>query len=304
MSSPSRYAPPVDLSRYAWASIGAAAATIALKGWAAAMTGSVSLLSDALESAVNLGAAVMALAMLKISIRPPDAGHRFGHSKAEYFSSGAEGLMVLVAAVLIVREAIGRLVHPRMPEQLGAGLAISAVSAVINGLVGLLLIRRGERMRSAALAADGRHLMTDVVTSAAVLVGVGLVALTGRPRLDPVVAIIAGANIVRIGVGLVKGSVDGLMDAALPPELETRLEGVLEAHRTDEIAFHAVRTRESGNRRFMEFHLLVPDEWSVKAGHDLAEDLVDELRAIEPDLRVSVHVEPLHDARSYEDIDI
>lgn len=299
-----RYSPPVDLSRYAWLSIAAAVATIVLKGGAAALTGSVSLLSDALESVVNLVAAVLALVMLKISIRPPDDNHRFGHSKAEYFSAAVEGAMVLVAAILIIWEAVGRLVHPRMPEQLGIGLAISAVAALVNGAVGLLLIRRGAQMRSATLSADGRHLMTDVVTSVAVLAGVGLVALTGRPLLDPIVAIVAGANIVRIGIGLVRSSVDGLMDIALPAELEARLMGVLETHRGEEVDFHAVRTRESGNRRFMEFHLLVPDEWSVKAGHDLAEDIVDELREIEPDLRVTVHTEPLHDARSYEDIEI
>lgn len=304
MTNAPRYSPPVDLSRYAWLSIAAAVTTILLKGAAAALTGSVSLLSDALESFVNLAAAVMALVMLKISIRPPDANHPFGHSKAEYFSAAVEGVMVLIAAAVIVWQAIERLIRPQMPEQLGIGLAVSAVAAVINAAVGLLLIRRGDRLRSATLSADGRHLMTDVITSVAVLVGVGLVALTGWAHLDPIVAIIAGANIVRIGVGLVKSSVDGLMDIALPPELEARLEGVLDTRRTRDISFHAVRTRESGNRRFMEFHLLVPDEWSVKTSHDLAEDIVDELRGIEPDLRVTVHVEPLHDARSYEDIEI
>lgn len=304
MSTEPRYAPPVDLSRYAWLSIAAALTTIILKGGAAALTGSVSLLSDALESFVNLVAAVMALVMLKISIRPPDENHRFGHSKAEYFSAGTEGIMVLVAAVLIAWEAVGRLIHPRMPERLGVGLAISVVAALINGAVGAILIRQGSRMRSATLAADGRHLMTDVVTSVAVLVGVGLVAVTGEPRLDPVVAIIAAVNIVRIGIGLVRSSVNGLMDIALPDELEHRLAEVLESHRSDTVDFHALRTRESGNRRFMEFHLLVPDEWSVKAGHDLAEDIVDELRAVEPDLRVTVHIEPLRDARSYEDVEI
>ncbi|SPF68837.1 Dimerisation domain of Zinc Transporter [Propionibacterium ruminifibrarum] len=304
MTNAPRYSPPVDLSRYAWLSIAAALTTILLKGGAAALTGSVSLLSDALESLVNLAAAVMALAMLKISIRPPDANHPFGHSKAEYFSAAVEGVMVLIAAAVIVWQAIERLIRPQMPEQLGIGLIISGVSAVINAAVGLLLIRRGDRLRSATLSADGRHLMTDVITSVAVLVGVGLVALTGWARLDPIVAIIAGVNIVRIGVGLVKSSVDGLMDIALPPELEARLTEVLEGRRTRDISFHAVRTRESGNRRFMEFHLLVPDEWSVKTSHDLAEDIVDELRGVEPDLRVTVHVEPLHDARSYEDIEI
>ena len=273
MTNAPRYSPPADLSRYAWLSIGAALATIVLKSMAAAMTGSVSLLSDALESFVNLIAAVMALAMLKISVRPPDANHPFGHSKAEYFSAAVEGVMVLIAAIAIMWKAIERLIHPQMPEQLGAGLAICAVSAVINGAVGLLLIRRGDRLRSATLSADGRHLMTDVITSVAVLVGVGLVALTGWARLDPIVAVIAGVNILRIGVGLVKSSVDGLMDIALPPELEERLEAVLEARCTSQISFHAVRTRESGNRRFMEFHLLVPDEWSVKTSHDLAEDI-------------------------------
>ena len=300
-----RYGAPVDLSRFAWLSIGAALVTIILKAAAAWLTGSVGLLSDALESVVNLAAAIFALVALKVSIKPPDANHPFGHSKAEYFSAAFEGILIFVAAVIIIYTAIERILNPRMPEQLGTGLLISVIAAVINGVVGWGLIRAGDKRRSATLSADGRHLMTDVVTSVAVLVGVGLVAITHIQVLDPVVALAAGANILWTGWRLIRSSSEGLMDIALPAEDEAKIEAVLDRFRASgQIDFHAVRTRESGNRRFMEMHVLVPDEWSVKRAHDLAEDVIDELVAVLPDLRVSAHLEPKGDPRSYEDIDI
>lgn len=300
-----RYAAPVDLSKFAWLSIAAAVVTIVLKSGAAWLTGSVGLLSDALESVVNLVAAIFALVALKVSIKPPDSNHPFGHSKAEYFSAAFEGIMIFVAAVVIIYSAVERILNPRMPEQLGVGLLISVVASLINGGVGFLLIRAGKQRRSATLSADGRHLMTDVVTSVAVIIGVGLVALTNLQVLDPIVAILAGINILWTGWRLIRSSSEGLMDIALPPEDEAKIEGVLDRFRADgEIDFHAVRTRESGNRRFMEMHVLVPDEWSVKRAHDLAEDVIDELVKVEPDLRVSAHLEPKSDPRSYEDIDI
>lgn len=304
MSSSQRYSQPLDLSKYAWLSIGAAVATISLKAGAAWLTGSVGLLSDALESVVNLVAAIVALITLKVAILPPDDNHNFGHSKAEYFSAAIEGMMIFVAAAVIIYTGIERLIHPRMPEQLGIGLLISVLASVINAVVGLILIKRGDAVRSATLSADGRHLMTDVVTSIAVLLGVGLVALTHWQPLDPIVAILAGLNILRTGYGLIKSSVAGLMDIAIPADVEQRINKVLDDYRTREgIDFHAVRTRESGARRFMEMHVLVPGSWSVKRGHDLTEDLIDALLKVEPDLRVSAHLEPREDPRSYDDID-
>ena len=303
MASP-RYAEPVDLSGYAWLSIGAAVLTILLKGGAAVLTGSVGLLSDALESVVNLVAAIVALAVLKVSIRPPDHNHDFGHSKAEYFSAAVEGIMIFVAAAVIIGTGVERIVNPRSPEQLGLGLLISVIASLVNGAVGLILIRRGDATRSATLSADGRHLLTDVVTSAAVLVGVGLVAVTGIEVLDPIVAILAGLNILWTGYRLVRHSVAGLTDVAIPEEDVARIDAVLDRYRArGDIDFHAVRTRESGIRRFMVMHVLVPDDWSVKRAHDLVEDVIDDLVAVEPELRVSAHIEPRDDPRSYEDID-
>ena len=301
MSSP-RYAPPKDLSAYAWLSIAAALGTIALKSGAAWMTGSVGLLSDAAESLVNLVAAVVALIVLRISIRPADEDHQFGHSKAEYFSAVVEGAMIFVAAVFIIFSAIERLITPTMPEQLGAGLAISVVASLINGGVAWVLYRKGTVENSATLVADAKHLATDVLTSAAVLIGVGLVAITGQPMLDAVVALGAGLNIMWTGFRLVRESVAGLMDIA--PSAEARIKAVLDRHRrTGVIDFHAVRVREAGNRRFAELHVLVPGTWGVKQGHDFTERLIDDLVAEDPSLRVSAHLEPIEDPKSYADVD-
>lgn len=303
MSSP-RYAPPKDLSAYAWLSIAAALGTIALKSGAAWMTGSVGLLSDAAESLVNLVAAVVALIVLRISIRPADEDHQFGHSKAEYFSAVVEGAMIFVAAVFIIFSAIERLITPTMPEQLGAGLAISVVASLINGGVAWVLYRKGTVENSATLVADAKHLATDVLTSAAVLIGVGLVAITGQPMLDAVVALGAGLNIMWTGFRLVRESVAGLMDIAPSAEALARIKAVLDRHRrTGVINFHAVRVREAGNRRFAELHVLVPGTWSVKQGHDFTERLIDDLVAEDPSLRVSAHLEPIEDPKSYADVD-
>jgi len=275
-----RYAPPKDLSAYAWLSIGAAVTTIALKAFAAWITGSVGLLSDAAESVVNLVAAVVALIVLKISIKPADDDHQFGHSKAEYFSAIVEGVMIFVAAAVIIISAIGRLIEPVMPEQLGT------------------------RERSATLVADAKHLATDVVTSAAVLVGVGLVAVFDSPVLDAIVALGAGMNIMWTGFKLVSESVAGLMDVAPSQEAQARIEAVLARYRLDgRIGFHAVRVREAGNRRFADMHVLVPGAWSVKEGHDFTERVIDELVAVDPNLRVSAHLEPIEDPKSYEDVE-
>lgn len=300
----SRYAPPKDLSAYAWLSIGAALTTIALKGWAAWMTGSVGLLSDAAESAVNLVAAVIALIVLKISIRPADEDHQFGHSKAEYFSAIVEGTMIFVAAAFIIFSAIERLIAPVMPERLGLGLAVSVVASVVNGAVAGVLHRKGRREKSATLVADAKHLATDVVTSAAVLVGVGLVAVFHSPVLDAVVALGAGLNIMWTGFTLIRDSVAGLMDIAPSAEALVAITEVLDRHRrAGVIDFHAVRVREAGNRRFADVHMLVPGTWSVKQGHDFTERMIDELVEADPSLRVSAHLEPIEDPKSYDDVD-
>jgi len=300
----SRYAPPKDLSSYAWLSIGAALGTIALKGAAAWVTGSVGLLSDAAESMVNLVAAVVALIVLKIAVKPADADHQFGHSKAEYFSAVVEGVMIFVAAAFIIISAIGRPTDPHMPEQLGLGLAVSVLASLLNGAVAWMLYRAGRRERSVTLVADAKHLATDVVTSAAVLVGVALVAVFDSAVLDAVVALGAGLNIMWTGFTLIRDSVGGLMDIAPPPEGLQTVERVLARHRrAGMIDFHAVRVREAGNRRFMELHVLVPAAWSVKKGHDFTEQVIDELVDADASLRISAHLEPIEDPKSYEDLE-
>ncbi|WIY83108.1 cation diffusion facilitator family transporter [Propionimicrobium sp. PCR01-08-3] len=299
-----RYAPPVDLSKFAIVSIAAALVTIVLKSGAAWLTGSVGLLSDAAESLVNLVAAVVAFIALKVSIKPADDNHPYGHSKAEYFSAVVEGTMIFVAAAFIIVSAVERFINPRELEQLGLGLAISVLAAVVNGAVGLLLLRKGRGSGSATLVADGKHLLTDVVTSAAVLIGVGLVALTHQPRLDPIVALLAGVNILWTGIGLIRDSVNGLMDITLPDETNEKLEAVLDRfRRPGAIEFHAFRTRRAGNRQFMDVHVLVPGTWSVYRGHDFTEDLIDAIVEVVPDIRVSAHLEPIEDPRSYADED-
>nr|WP_306814211.1 cation diffusion facilitator family transporter [Actinomyces bowdenii] len=284
-------------------SIAAALGTIALKGLAAWLTGSVGLLSDAAESLVNLVAAVVALIVLKISIRPADADHQFGHSKAEYFSAVIEGVMIFVAAAFIIISSIERLLNPVMPEQLGVGLVISVAASLLNGAVAWVLYRKGRQERSLTLIADAKHLATDIVTSTAVLVGVGLVAVFDSPILDAIVALGAGLNIMWTGFKLIRESVAGLMDAAPSAEALRTVEEVLERRRhPGVIDFHAVRLREAGARRFMDLHVLVPAAWSVKQGHDFTEEIIDELVAADASLRISAHLEPIEDPRSYDDV--
>ena len=294
----------VDLTKFAWLSIAAALVTIGLKTAAWLITGSVGLLSDAAESVVNLVAAVVALFALRVAARPADKNHHFGHSKAEYFSSAIEGVMIFVAAVVIVAFAVERLIFPRPLEEIGVGLLITVGASVINGAVALVLLGAGAKYNSITLRADGHHLMTDVITSAGVVVGIGLVWITGWNWLDPVVALLVGLNILWTGWRLVSESASGLMDESLPKEQNARLRGILAEHETEEIKFHAFRTRISGARAFMEFHMLVPGAWSVQRGHDAMEDLIDLIQEEFAELRVIGHLEPIEDPRSYEDIHI
>lgn len=296
--------PPDDLSRFAWLSIAAAAVTILLKTLAWRITGSVGLLSDAAESLVNLVAAIIALVALKVSIRPPDKNHPFGHSKAEYFSAGAEGMMIFIAAAVIMYTAVQRFIHPRPIEDVGIGLLVSVLASVVNGLVAWVLLKNGRQRRSMTLIADGKHMLTDVWTSVGVLVGVGLVWLTGWQRLDPIVAFAVGVNILVTGAKLVGQSGTALLDVSLPKEDNEAIRDFLDAHSNDHVKFHAVRTREAGYRRFLEFHMLVPGSWTVKQGHDAMEDLIDEILDEWPEMRVSGHLEPIEDPRSYEDMDV
>ena len=293
-----------DLSRYGWLAVATALATIALKAGAWLVTGSVGLLADAAESIVNLVAAVVALIALKIAMKPADANHNFGHTKAEYFSAAVEGVMIFIAAISIGIFAVQRLLVPQPLEAVGVGLAISVVASVLNGAVALLLIRAGRRHHSIALKADGKHLMTDVWTSAGVLAGIVLVWLTGWDWLDPVIAIAVGVNILFAGYALVQESTAGLMDVSLPEEDNERLRAILSSRAGAAVGFHLMRTRVSGTRQFMEFHLLVPDEWSVKQGHDFLEDLSDEIVSEFPRMTVTGHIEPINDARSYSHADL
>ena len=288
---------------FAWLSVATAVVTIALKVGAWWVTGSVGLLSDAAESVVNLVAAVIALIAITVAERPADDDHQYGHSKAEYFSAGAEGAMILVAAAFIVYTAVERIVNPRPLESLGLGLLISVVAAVINAVVGLVLVRAGARHRSRTLEADGKHLLTDVVTSIGVVVGVALVWLTGWEVLDPVVAILVGLNILYVGYRLVHVSGMGLMDATLPDEDNRAIEEVLARHRVPgEVDFHELRTRESGRWRFVEFHALVPGEWTVDRGHDLVELVEQEIHDALPYSHITTHLEPIEDERAYNDV--
>jgi cation diffusion facilitator family transporter len=290
-----------SISRYAWLSIAAALITITLKSGAYVLTGSVGLLSDALESGVNLVAAVLMLWMVTVAARPPDEDHAYGHTKAEYFAGGVEGGLIVFAAVLIAWTAVERLLAPQPLEQLGLGLAISVAASLVNLGVALVLMRAAKQHRSIALEADAHHLLTDVWTSGGVLVGIGLVALTGWQRLDPVVALLVALNIVWTGYKLVRRSLLGLLDTSLAePEL-AKLHAVLARHTADTIQFHAVRTRQAGSVHFISMHVLVPGEWSVRRGHDLLEVIEQELREAIPGATVETHLEPLEDPASFED---
>jgi len=294
-----------SLQRYAWLSIAAAIATISLKAGAYYLTGSVGLLSDALESVVNLVAAVTALAMLAVAERPPDDDHPFGHTKAEYFASAVEGALILVAAFGIAATAIERLFHPLPLERVGLGLAISVVASTINLGTARVLERVGRRYGSITLEADARHLMTDVLTTLGVLIGVAAVQLTGWLPLDPIIALLVALNIVWAGVQLMRRAATGLMDSAIPVPERERIQQVFARFEPEGVEFHSLRTRQAGQRRFISVHVLVPGEWSVQRGHDLLEQIEREVREAMPGpTTVMTHLEPVEDPVSHEDKDI
>jgi cation diffusion facilitator family transporter len=291
-----------SLLRFAWLSIGAALLTIALKTGAYLFTGSVGLLSDALESGINLVAGVVALGALALAARPPDDEHNYGHDKAEYFASGVEGALILVAAIGIIVTSVPRLFSPEPLEQVGVGLAISMLASGINLGVALVLRRAARVHRSIVLEADSRHLMSDVWTSVGVIAGVALVGLTDWLWLDAAIALLVALNIVRSGWSLVRRAFLGLMDSALNTEEVGLLEAILNRHKGRGIDWHALRTRRSGSRAFITVHLLVPGGWTVQAGHDLVEQIEREMRSAIDGTTTLIHLEPLHDPRSLEDI--
>lgn len=296
--------PKVSMKRRAiYLSIGAAITTIILKFTAYLLTDSVGLLSDAAESLVNLVGASAALVALIIAARPADQTHSYGHTKAEYLSSGLEGGLILVAAVAIAWAGIQRLMHPAPLESLGLGLGVSMAATLVNLVVARVLLRVGREEDSIALEADGKHLMTDVATSVGVIGGLGLVWVTGWLWLDPVVALLVAANIVREGGGLVKRSIDGLMDKALPHEEETVIRSILDGVIAGQanIRYHGLRTRKSGNLRFIDLHLLVPGEWTVRYSHEYCETIEKALSDRYKGVKTLIHVEPLEDPRSYGD---
>ncbi|HLO30408.1 MAG TPA: cation diffusion facilitator family transporter [Anaerolineales bacterium] len=292
-----------SLTRFAWLSIAAALATITLKTGAYFLTASVGLLSDAMESLVNLAGAIMALGMLMIAARPADDNHVYGHSKAEYFASVTEGLLILGAAAGIISAAINRLLQPRALEQLGLGLGVSIAASVVNFIVARILLRAGRDRRSITLEADARHLMTDVWTSAGVIGGVAIAGLTGWAILDPLVAILVALNIIWTGIQLVRRSVSGLMDTALPAHEQSLIQSVMDKYREKGVNFHALRTRQAAARQFVSVHMLVPGEWTVHDAHHVAEDFESDIRAaLGSVVTVFTHIEPVEDELSMEDI--
>ncbi len=259
------------------------------------------LLSDALESLVNLLAAVIALIALWVAAKPADEDHAYGHNKAEYFSSGFEGALILVAALSIGSAALLRIIHPRPLQQPGVGLAISAVAAAINYAVARVLFHAGREHGSITLEADAHHLMTDVWTSVGVIAGVGAGALIDWRLLDPLVALVVAANIVRTGINLLNRSALGLLDTALPEAARREITAVLDAQAKNGVHYHALRTRQAGRWRFISFHVLVPGDWTVQRGHDLLERIEDEVRAKVPLSTVFTHLEPIEDPASFRD---
>jgi cation diffusion facilitator family transporter len=289
------------LLRFAVLSVVAAVVTIGLKTAAYVITGSIGLLSDALESLANLVAALVALYALWVAARPPDEEHTYGHTKAEYFSSGFEGLLIVAAAVGIVVAAVRRLIEPQPIQDPALGLLTNALAAVVNLAVARVLLRVGKRHESITLEADAQHLMADVWTSLGVIAGVTAAVATGWHRLDPIVAIAVALNVLRSGSRLLRRSVYGLLDTSLPEETLGEIKAILDAHGGAGVRYHALRTRQAGARRFISFHILVPGNWTVQRGHDLLERIEERIREVVPNSVVDTHLEPIEDPVSWED---
>ncbi|MBL8183060.1 MAG: cation transporter [Blastocatellia bacterium] len=294
-----------NLTKYAWLSIAAAVATITLKAVAYFVTGSVGLLSDALESVINLVAAIFALWMLTVASRPADDDHPYGHTKAEYFSGALEGSLIGMAALSIGWAAIQRLMSPQPIENFAEGIAYSVAASLINLVVGQILIYQGRKNRSVTLDADGKHLMADVYTSAGVIVAIIAIYFTGWYILDPILALIVAAHILWSGYGVVKHSTMGLMDTAIEPNELNEVVRILDDYKAKHpIDYHALRTRRSGVRTFITVHILMPDEWTIIRGHDLAHEIEADIVATVPGTVVFTHIEPINDPKSMDDIHI
>ncbi len=296
---------PTPLERYAWLSVGAALATIALKTFAWWLTGSLGLLSDAMESLVNLAAALLALAMLRLAATPASKDYPHGRSKAEYFAAGVEGALIVIAAAGIVWAALPRIFDPHPLAMPLVGIALTAIATAINLGAGVVLLRAGQHHDSITLEADGRHLLTDVWTSLGVIAGVALVAYTGWLHLDPVIAILVAGHILWVGCGLMRRSISGLLDPAIAHGEQDEITRLFaEYSRRYGVSFHAVRTRQAGMRRFISFHLLVPDEWTVAQAHRLSEEIESRIRSLVPNASLLAHIEPISDPASYDDQDL
>ena len=289
------------LTRYAWLSIATAAGVIILKVIAYLLTGSIGFLSDALESGANIVSAIITLVALLVAARPPDEEHAFGHTKAEYLSAGAEGVLIIGAAVFIAVQAFERFINPQPLAQVGLGLVVSVAATAANLIVARILLKAGQRHRSAALTADAHHLMTDVWTSAGVIIGVAMVSLTGRLWLDPVIAMVVALQIVATGLKLVRSSANGLLDAGLPDEEVSRLRSILDHYQAEGVTYHALRTRQAGAQRFVSVHIQVPGGWSVQRGHELLEMIEYQVRQELSPVNVITHLEPVEDPASWYD---
>lgn len=291
----------INLARFAYLSIVTSIITLAMKSAAYWLTGSVGLLSDALESVINLAASILALKMIKLASTPPDREHPFGHGKAEYFSSVTEGAMILVAAVTIGVAAIERIINPHDLQKLGTGLIISCAASVLNGMTAFILIRAGRKYRSITLEADGKHLFTDVLTTGGVLAGLVMVGITGWSLLDPLIAIFVAVNIVVTGIRLIMRSVSGLMDSAISLKDLNAVKKIMNSHRSEEIRYHSLYTRQSGRTSFVFLHLLVPGDWHINRAHEFTKKIENEIKSTLPYSDVFIHIEPLNDPDSFDD---
>lgn len=294
-----------SLKKFIYLSIAAAITTIGLKFIAYYYTGSVGMLSDAIESVVNLLATGFALAMIILAETPADPNHDYGHTKAEYFSSVIEGLLIIIASVAIIWSAIQRMITPVPIENIGIGMLASILASIVNLGVGLILIKNGKKHHSLLLEADGKHLLTDVYTTVGILIAIILIKITGLIILDPIIAIIVALNISYTGYKLIKRSANGLMDEALPAEDIEKINNYLDSLKVDDVEYHSMLTRQAGQRKFVTFHLLVPGDWSVQKGHDLADEIECTIEDMFTEIMtVTTHLEPIEDPASHNDIGI
>ncbi|MEI8045857.1 MAG: cation diffusion facilitator family transporter [Bacteroidota bacterium] len=294
-----------SLKKFIYLAIVAAVATIALKLFAYFLTGSVGLFSDALESGVNLIAAIVALFMITLAEKPADEEHAYGHHKAEYFSSAIEGGLIVLAAFSIIWSAIPRIIHPQPLENVGIGLLVSLGASAINLTVGMILIKNGRKNHSITLEADGKHLMTDVYTSVGVLIGIGIVKISGWLVLDGVVAIGVALNIVWTGYQLMRRSALGLLDSSIPEDERLKISTALDAYKDQHLEYHSLMTRQAGQRKFVSLHILLPGKLTIQEGHDMVEKIERNIRGLfDAPVTVFTHLEPVEDPVSMQDIEI